>query len=89
MTREPGRTCVGCRAVKPKRSLARLVRAESGLVVADVTGAARGRGAYVCSEPACLEQALQRGRLARAFRGSCEVGPGLAEEVRGRWQRRK
>jgi len=85
----PARTCLGCRQVKPKRELARLVRRPSGVVVLDVTGRVAGRGAYVCSDAPCVERALQRGRLAYAFRKPCEAGSDLAEEVRRLWQRRR
>ncbi|HXG14864.1 MAG TPA: YlxR family protein [Calidithermus sp.] len=84
--RTPRRTCLGCRQVRPKAELVRLVRRPDGTVRVDPRGP--GRGAYVCPEEACIRQALKRGRLAQAFREPCEAGPGLAEEVRGAWQRR-
>ena len=85
----PGRTCLGCRHVKPKRELARLVRDASGIVVLDAAGTVKGRGAYVCADTPCVERALQRARLTHAFRRPCEAGPSLAEEVRRLWQRPK
>jgi predicted RNA-binding protein YlxR (DUF448 family) len=63
--REPQRTCVGCRRVRPKGELVRLVR-EAGEVVLDRAGCAAGRGAYVCPEAECLRRA--RGRLIGALR---------------------
>ncbi|MBI1961808.1 MAG: YlxR family protein [Candidatus Rokubacteria bacterium] len=85
MRREPGRTCLGCREVREKRALVRLVRRASGEVVADPAGRLPGRGAYVCPDGACLERGLERKRLAHAFRKPCE----LSEEVRGLWQRQR
>jgi len=82
----PVRTCVACRAARPKRELIRLVCDGQSRVRADSSGTAPGRGAYVCPNPACLEAALARRRLAHAFRKPCEAGVDLAEEVRGRWQ---
>ena len=82
MKREPGRTCLGCRRVRPKRELVRLVRGERGIVVADARARARGRGADVCPDAPCLEQGLSRKRLAHAFRGACELAPELAAGVR-------
>jgi predicted RNA-binding protein YlxR (DUF448 family) len=84
--RAPRRTCVGCRQVRAKAELVRLVRRPDGTVVVDARGP--GRGAYVCPDEACIRQALKRGRLAQAFRQPCEAGPELAEEVRGQWRRR-
>ena len=87
MTKMPGRTCLGCRRVRAKTALVRLVRGSDGVVTADLSGVARGRGAYVCRDDGCLHRALQRGRLTHAFRTSSEASVNLAEEVRGLWQR--
>jgi hypothetical protein len=54
----PQRTCIACRAVRPKRSLARIVCAPQGGVSLDETGKANGRGAYVCRSRPCWERAL-------------------------------
>jgi predicted RNA-binding protein YlxR (DUF448 family) len=77
----PSRTCLGCRRARPKDKLVRLVRLGSGTVVVDPSARATGRGAYVCPESACVEQALIRGRLARAFRKPCASGADLALAV--------
>ncbi len=89
MRHEPGRTCLGCRRVRPRQALVRLVRGGDGVVVTDPRGTAVGRGAWVCPEEACVEQALQRGRLGHAFRKPCEVDKSLVEKVRGLWQQRQ
>jgi hypothetical protein len=70
-----------------KRELMRLVCGADRRVIADPTGRAPGRGAYVCVRPGCLERALRPGTLARAFRISCVAGADLAKEVRGLWLR--
>lgn len=49
------RTCAVCRTVRPKRSMIRLVRGPDGMVAADATGRAPGRGTYVCDNPDCGE----------------------------------
>ncbi|HET8576676.1 MAG TPA: YlxR family protein [Methylomirabilota bacterium] len=64
----PQRTCIGCRAIRPKAALLRLVRGEDGRVTVDRNGGASGRSAYACPTPECLIKALQAGRLAHAFR---------------------
>ncbi|HEU5015806.1 MAG TPA: YlxR family protein [Roseiflexaceae bacterium] len=64
----PQRTCIACRKTDAKRGLIRLVRDADGRVVVDPTGKRSGRGAYLCHEPACWEQALKRNGLARALR---------------------
>lgn len=64
----PQRTCIACRRTGAKRGLMRLVRDAEGCVALDPTGKRAGRGAYLCHEPACWEQALKRHGLARALR---------------------
>jgi len=64
----PQRTCLGCRKTKPKRTLARIVRAVDGSVAVDTTGKARGRGAYLCPDADCARRALKAGTLKRALR---------------------
>jgi predicted RNA-binding protein YlxR (DUF448 family) len=82
MRQEPRRTCLGCRRVRPKRALVRLVRERDGVVVTDPCGAALGRGAYVCADDLCLGRALSRARLTHAFRKPCEASAELAMAVR-------
>ena len=62
------RTCLGCRATKPKPALVRIVRTAAGRAAIDSTGTARGRGAYLCPDAACAERALKAGTLNRALR---------------------
>src|SRR5262245_5869115 len=81
MKSEPSRMCLGCRQVRPKGRLVRLVRLRSGVVVVDASARAAGRGAYVCPDAKCVERALIRGRLAHAFRKPCAASPDLAAVV--------
>ena len=64
----PVRTCIACRRSDAKRGLLRLVRDADGRVSADPTGKRAGRGAYLCHDSACWEQALKRHGLERALR---------------------
>ncbi len=64
----PQRTCVGCGTVSAKRQFIRIVRSPEGTVRADPTGKAPGRGAYLCPNRSCWEQALAKKRLERALR---------------------
>ena len=68
--RVPQRTCVGCRQVRAKRELVRLVLPAEGSVQVDATGKRNGRGAYICRETGrtCLDQARKRKALTRALR---------------------
>ena len=64
----PLRTCVGCRSKRDKRDLVRVLRSPEGQLKVDVTGRGAGRGAYLCPNPQCWEQALRRRALNRALR---------------------
>ena len=61
------RTCAGCREEAEKNGLIRLVRRSEGGAAVDRTGRAKGRGAYVHDDPACVELARKRRSLDRAL----------------------
>ncbi|MBR2080091.1 MAG: YlxR family protein [Oscillospiraceae bacterium] len=66
----PMRQCVGCREMKPKKELIRVVRAPDGAISLDFKGKAPGRGAYLCPEAACLQKARKANALSRSFDGA-------------------
>ena len=61
----PMRMCVGCREMKEKRELIRVVRTPEGQTVLDATGKRSGRGAYVCRQADCLKRAIKQKQLER------------------------
>ena len=63
----PMRQCLGCREMKPKKELLRVVRTPEETVVFDTTGRANGRGAYICKSAECLKKAVKSKALSRAF----------------------
>ena len=63
----PMRLCVGCREMKPKKELLRVVRSPEGEVSLDPTGKKAGRGAYCCYGAECLRRALKQRQLDRAL----------------------
>ena len=63
----PMRMCVGCREMKPKQSLLRVVKPQEGDAHIDRTGKAPGRGAYVCDSIECLKKAEKIRALDRAL----------------------
>lgn len=67
----PQRTCIGCRAVLPKRTLIRIVRRPEGVQV-DPTGKLAGRGAYLHDKRSCWERGL-KGALNHALRTELTV----------------
>lgn len=81
----PMRQCVGCREMKEKRSLIRVVRSPEGQVSLDFRGKLPGRGAYVCPDPECLKRARKSRALERAFSSPLppEVWEGLDAQMKG------
>lgn len=67
----PMRQCLGCREMKPKKELIRVVRSPEGEIRLDFKGRANGRGAYVCPNAGCLKKAVRAKALERAF--SCQI----------------
>ena len=61
----PMRMCLGCREMKPKPELIRVVRAPDGTVSLDPLGKKPGRGAYVCRDAQCLRRAIRQRQLER------------------------
>ncbi|MDR2381770.1 MAG: YlxR family protein [Bifidobacteriaceae bacterium] len=86
----PVRTCVGCRQRDSRSNLVRLVLDREALpprVVLDPSASLPGRGAWLHWRDQCVQQAIRRGQLARAFRQSGGVdtravgGPGQPDQT--------
>ena len=79
----PMRQCLGCREMKPKRELIRVVRSPEGAISLDFKGKASGRGAYVCPDMACLKRAMKSKAIERAFETSIpeEIYAQLTEQM--------
>ena len=77
------RMCVGCREMKEKRELLRIVKNAEGQIGFDRAGKAPGRGAYICRSAACLEKAVRQHQLERALETRIDeaVYAQLAEEI--------
>lgn len=67
MKKIPERTCIGCKEVKPKNELLRIVKDKENVISIDLTGKKNGRGAYICASEECLDKAVKSNRLAKAF----------------------
>ena len=79
----PMRQCLGCREMKPKKELIRVVKTPEDNVMLDFSGKANGRGAYVCRCSACLKKAVKSKAFERAFSMSVpeEVWTRLEKEI--------
>ena len=75
----PMRRCVGCMTSKEKQELVRIAGFEGELSL-DLTGRAKGRGAYLCkANPDCWEKAYKRKALERSL--GMEITPGAQEKI--------
>lgn len=79
------RTCIACKACKPKKELVRIVKSDDGISL-DRTGRKNGRGAYVCNCEECVAK-LKKGKLLNktfSMPVSDEVYDALLESFRGK-----
>ncbi len=81
----PMRMCVGCREMKEKKTLIRVVRSPEGDVSLDPTGKKSGRGAYVCRDPECLKRAIKQRQLERQL--DAALSPETAEALQTELER--
>lgn len=67
-TKIPMRQCTGCREMKNKKEMMRVIRTAENEIVLDATGKKNGRGAYVCFSRECLEKAIRSHGLERSLK---------------------
>ena len=63
----PQRQCVGCRMMKNKKELIRILKTDEGIIIDD-TGKKNGRGAYIFPNAQCLKKAIENKGLERSFK---------------------
>ena len=76
----PLRKCTGCKEMKSKKELIRVVKNDAGEFSVDFTGKKQGRGAYICPNLNCLELAHKTKGLERSFK--CAVPKEVYEKLR-------
>lgn len=64
----PLRQCVGCRDMKAKKEMLRVIKTPENEVVLDVIGKKNGRGAYLCVSLDCLQKARRSKGLERSLK---------------------
>ena len=79
----PLRQCTGCREMKSKKEMIRVLRTPENEIVLDATGRKNGRGAYVCLSQECLEKAVKTRGLERSLKTAIpdEVYEDLKKEL--------
>lgn len=83
----PLRMCIGCREMKNKKEMNRVVRNAQGEVSIDHTGKMAGRGAYICNEMTCLEKAIRAKLLDKTFEQ--KIDKGVYEQLRREFENRE
>ncbi len=64
----PMRQCTGCREMKSKKEMIRVLKTAENEIVLDTTGRKNGRGAYLCFSRECLEKAVKSRGLERSLK---------------------
>lgn len=79
----PMRQCAGCREMKPKRELIRIVRSPEGEISLDSRGKKPGRGVYICPSAQCLAKARKAKSVEHSLDVSIppEIYDALAERI--------
>ena len=81
MKKKPQRTCLGCNEKKDKNTLIRVVKSKEGEINIDKIGKMEGRGAYICNNIQCLENAIKKKRLNKTF--DMDISEEIYEKLRG------
>ena len=79
----PMRQCTGCREMKSKKEMIRVLKTPEDEIVLDTTGRKNGRGAYVCPSIECLDKAIRNHGIERSLKTSVpeEVYEDLTKEL--------
>ena len=64
----PLRQCIGCREMKPKNELVRIIRTPENNICLDKTGKMNGRGAYLCLNTECYNKAVKSKGIERSLK---------------------
>lgn len=64
----PLRQCIGCREMKMKTELVRVIKTPDDQVCLDKTGKMNGRGAYICHNKECFEKAVKSKGIERSLK---------------------
>ncbi len=75
------RRCVLTGETKAKEELIRFVVGPDDVVTPDIKANLPGRGVWLCTQKATIEEAVKRKLFHRGFAKSVQVGPELAQQV--------
>ncbi|NVF10954.1 YlxR family protein [Anaerococcus sp. AGMB00486] len=75
----PQRKCIICGENKDKNELIRIVKNKEEGIILDPTGKKNGRGAYICKDENCINEAKKKRKLEKVFK--TEISDNLYEEI--------
>ena len=77
------RQCTGCREMKSKKEMIRVLKTTEDEIVIDATGRRNGRGAYICPSMECFKKAVKSRGLERSLKMAIpkEVYEALEKEM--------
>lgn len=83
-SKPPMRQCTGCREMKNKKEMIRVLKTPEDEIVLDATGRKNGRGAYLCPSLECLAKARKNHGLERSLKVTIpeEIFESLEEELK-------
>lgn len=76
----PMRQCTGCREMKNKKEMIRVLKTAEGEILLDATGRKNGRGAYICRSAECLKKAMKNRGLERSLK--TQIPEAVYEELK-------
>lgn len=76
----PLRKCISCDERKTKKDLIRIVKKSDNNIVIDKTGKINGRGAYLCLNLKCIDDAEKTRKLSRTLKA--DVPRDIYEDLR-------
>lgn len=75
----PQRKCIVCGENKEKKDLIRIVKNKKEGILLDPSGKKNGRGAYICKDGDCIDEAFKKRKLEKVFK--TEISDDLYEEI--------
>ncbi len=64
----PLRQCIGCRQMKAKSELVRIIKTPDNQICLDKTGKMNGRGAYICLDSDCYNKAVKSKGIEKSLK---------------------
>ncbi len=64
----PLRQCIGCRQMKAKSELVRIIKTPDNEIYLDKTGKMNGRGAYICLDSDCYNKAVKSKGIEKSLK---------------------